>query len=153
MGILTKSSHTETCLIFLLSTGKMKTRSCTNLGKRRILGELPCDPDQIPGDRTITAKKALAFDKDTTEDQGSLHYSHDNTPLLTMLRDIKESSCLSIVLQAMLKDFVCLMLRNILGIILGVFCLANNAEGYLRFILSVYCLGNAIRPKPFNRFK
>ena len=35
------------------------------MGKRRILGELPCDPDQLTDDRIVAAKKSLEFNVDT----------------------------------------------------------------------------------------
>lgn len=58
--------------LLICSTGKIKKKSCTNLGKRRILGELPCDPDQLSDDdRVVSAKKALEFDAEKKNITGS----------------------------------------------------------------------------------
>ncbi|XP_052095530.1 uncharacterized protein LOC127730942 [Mytilus californianus] len=71
--------------VMSMSTGKIKKKSCTNLGKRRILGELPCDPDQLSDDdRVVSAKKALEFD---AEKKNITDFEEDPDALISILND------------------------------------------------------------------
>jgi hypothetical protein len=65
-------------LLSFISTGKIKKKSCTNLGKRRILGELPCDSRQLTEDVVITAKKSLAFNQEKKTNAGLIQRLSDN---------------------------------------------------------------------------
>ena len=72
-------NHFLICLLLsFISTGKIKKKSCTNLGKRRILGELPCDSRQLTEDTVVTAKKSLPFNQEKKTNTGLIQRLNDS---------------------------------------------------------------------------